>query len=193
VPKVISTRRKSARVSACESGLPASILFNAAWYANGKGNYGVAEKMNKQAADTYEKALGPEHPSTLSSMANLASTYQNQGRWKEAEELEVQVMETSLTVLGHEHPDTLTSMSNLASTYWYQGQWKEAEELQVRVMETRKTALGTPIYANKHGQPGVDLPKSRTVGGGGEAPGASNGNEFDGPRPGAPGHADGNV
>ena len=29
--------------------------------------------------------LGAEHPSTLTSMANLASTYMNQGQWKEAE------------------------------------------------------------------------------------------------------------
>jgi tetratricopeptide (TPR) repeat protein len=58
----------------------ASILFNTAWYADDKGNYGVAEKMNKQAADAYEKALGREHPSTLDSMSNLASTYRNQGR-----------------------------------------------------------------------------------------------------------------
>ena len=64
-----------------------------------------------------KRVLGAEHPSTLTSMANLASTYRNQGRWKEAEELEVQVMETSSRVLGAEHPDTLTSMANLASTY----------------------------------------------------------------------------
>jgi hypothetical protein len=63
------------------------------------------------------KAQAAEHPDTLTSMANLASTYRNQGRWKEAEELEVQVMETSLRVLGAEHPDTLTSIANLASTY----------------------------------------------------------------------------
>jgi hypothetical protein len=37
--------------------------------------------------------IGEEHP-TLTSMANLTSTYRNQGRWKEVEELEVQVMET---------------------------------------------------------------------------------------------------
>ena len=85
----------------------ASILFNAGWYADEKGNYGIAEKMNKQAADVYKKALGPEHPSTLNSMDNLALTYWNQGRWKEAEELQVRVMETRKTVLGQEHPDTL--------------------------------------------------------------------------------------
>jgi hypothetical protein len=74
------------------------------------------------------RVLGEEHPSTLRTMGNLASTYRNQERWKEAEELEVQVMQTSLRVLGEEHPDTLTSMGNLALTYTNQGQWKEAGE-----------------------------------------------------------------
>jgi len=59
--------------------------------------------------------LGEEHPSTLTSMANLASTYRNQGRWKEAEELDVRVMETSLRVLGEEHPSTLTSIESAAT------------------------------------------------------------------------------
>jgi len=56
------------------------------------------------------RALGAEHPDTLTGMANLASTYQKQGRWKEAEELGVQVMDIRKTVLGVEHPDTLTSI-----------------------------------------------------------------------------------
>ena len=77
------------------------------------------------------RVLGLEHPDTLTSMANLASTFSNQSRWKEAEELFVQVMETSSRVLGLEHPSTLTSMANLASAYRNQGWWKEAEELNV--------------------------------------------------------------
>ena len=92
--------------------------------------------------ETRKTVLGPEHPDTLTSMDNLASTYRNQGRWTEAEKLFVQVMETRKTVLGPEHPDTLTSMDNLASTYRNQGRWTEAEKLQVQVMETSKTVLG---------------------------------------------------
>jgi hypothetical protein len=65
--------------------------------------------------------LGAEHPDTLTSMNNLASTYGNQGGWKEVEELFLQVMETRKTVLGVEYPDTLTSMNNLALMYWNQG------------------------------------------------------------------------
>ncbi|KAF2186892.1 kinesin light chain [Zopfia rhizophila CBS 207.26] len=106
------------------------------------GRWSEAEAPISQVLEIEKRVLGVEHPDTLTSMANLASTYRNQGRWKEAEELDVQVMETSLRVLGAEHPDTLSSMTNLASTYRNQGRWKEAEELEVQVMETRKRVLG---------------------------------------------------
>ena len=66
---------------------------------------------------TFNIVLGPEYPSTLTNMANLASTYWNQGRWEEAEELSMQVIETRKKVLGLEHPFMLTSISNLAHTW----------------------------------------------------------------------------
>ncbi|MCJ1471106.1 hypothetical protein MMC07_009754 [Pseudocyphellaria aurata] len=58
------------------------------------GRYREAELPFTQALETRKRVLGPEHPDTLRSMANIASTYQNQGRWTEAEELDVQVLET---------------------------------------------------------------------------------------------------
>jgi len=106
------------------------------------GRYNEAEVSFMEVAERRKKVPGAEHPSTLTSMARLASTYRNQGRWKEAEELEVQVMGTRKRVLRAEHPDTLTSMANLASTYRNQGRWKEAEELEVQVMETSSRVLG---------------------------------------------------
>ncbi|KAF1965815.1 HET-domain-containing protein [Bimuria novae-zelandiae CBS 107.79] len=106
------------------------------------GRYEEAEELFVQVMETRKRVLGEEHPDTLTSMANLASTYRNQGRWKEAEGLFVQVMETRKRVLGEEHPDTLTSMANLASTYRNQGRWKEAEGLFVQVMETSSRVLG---------------------------------------------------
>ena len=106
------------------------------------GRYFEAEDPLTQVMETRNRVLGPEHPDTLTIMANLASTYRSQGRWKEAEELQAQVLEMRKRVLGPEHPDTLTSMANLASTFWNQGRWKEAEELQVQVLEMRKRVLG---------------------------------------------------
>ncbi|KAF6813678.1 kinesin light [Colletotrichum musicola] len=118
------------------------LMTNVSWYLVMLGNYSRAEVIVQQAVSILTEILGQEHPDTLTSMNNLASTYRNQGRWKEAEKLNVRVMETRKRVLGEEHPSTLASMNNLASTFWNQGRWKKAEELEVRVMETRKTVLG---------------------------------------------------
>ncbi|KAN0082027.1 hypothetical protein V8E54_003325 [Elaphomyces granulatus] len=108
------------------------------------GRYDQAGTLFKEARKT---VLGPEHPDTLTSMNNLALTYQKQGRWTAAEMLLVQVIEARKTVLGPEHPDTLTSMNNLALTYQKQGRWMEVEKLFVQVMETRKMVLG-PEHPN---------------------------------------------
>jgi tetratricopeptide (TPR) repeat protein len=98
--------------------------------------------MSECSHKILQEILGTDDPDTLSSMANLASTYWKQGRWGEAEQLDVRVMETRTRVLGAEHPSTLTSMGNLALTYSNQGRWGEAEQLFVRVMETRTRVLG---------------------------------------------------
>src|SRR5436190_12243460 len=92
--------------------------------------------------ETSLRVLGKEHPDTLTSMNNLASTFWNQGQWKEAEELEVQVMETRKRVLGKEHPDTLTSMNNLAFTLKGCGQIVEAIKLMEKCVELQMLALG---------------------------------------------------
>jgi tetratricopeptide (TPR) repeat protein len=99
-------------------------------------------KQHGLVMEMTKKVPGDMYPDTLSSMANLASTYWNQGRWGDAEKLQVEVMKTSQRVLGDEHPDTLTSMHNLALTYWNQGRWGKAKKLQVEVMKTRKRVLG---------------------------------------------------
>jgi len=106
------------------------------------GRYNEAETPFLEVMQRYRRVLGQENPNTLTSMANLASTYRNQGRWKEAEDLGVQVMEMRKRVLGVEHPETLSSIANLALIYRNQGRWKDAEDLEVQVVETRKRVLG---------------------------------------------------
>ena len=110
-------------------------------FDNTQGRYEAASTRLSVALDLERNTLGVEHPDTLSSMANLASTYRNQGRWDEAEKLEMQVMKTNLRVLKEEHPDTLSSMANLAATYSKQGRLNEAEKLQMQVMKTSLRVL----------------------------------------------------
>ncbi|KAF2725921.1 hypothetical protein K431DRAFT_214502 [Polychaeton citri CBS 116435] len=120
----------------------ASVMCDSAWYALQQGNFVDALAMAESSTEIRLEQLGVEHPDTLSSMNNLASTYRNQGRWKEAEQLDAKVVETRSAVLGAEHPDTLTSMNNLASTYYDQNRWTESEELQLQVVDGCKKSLG---------------------------------------------------
>ena len=79
--------------------------------------------------ETRRRVLGQEHPSMLTSMANLVSTYQNQEQWKEAEKLEVQVMEISKRVLGQDHQLTLAITHDLGYTWKSQNREQEAIDL----------------------------------------------------------------
>ncbi|KAK7177494.1 Kinesin light chain 5 [Paraphaeosphaeria sporulosa] len=118
------------------------LLWKCAMALYNDGRYEEAEELNVQVMETRKRVLGEEHPDTLTSMANLASTFWNQGRWKEAEELEVQVMETRKRVLGEEHPSTLLSMSNFAFTLQTQARHKEAFALMERCFLLRQQILG---------------------------------------------------
>jgi hypothetical protein len=106
------------------------------------GWYSQAEELFVQVKETREKVLGSEHPDTLVSMANLASTIADQGRKTEAEGLFKAVLEVQKRVLGEDHRSTMTSMNSLASTIAAQGRWGEAEEMFLLVTDKRKRVLG---------------------------------------------------
>ena len=127
-------------VDAWEGGLWTSTIIGQIW--KDEGRWKESEVLFFTALQKRKEVVGEKHPSTLMSMANLASTYWRQGRWDEAEQLEARVLELRKEALGEKHPDTLTSMGNLALTYRDQGRWDEAEQLGVRVLEFRKEALG---------------------------------------------------
>ncbi|KAL4974912.1 hypothetical protein BDW66DRAFT_79394 [Aspergillus desertorum] len=118
------------------------FIWRVATCLDSDGRFNEAENLFVWVMATRKQVLGLEHPDTLASMDDLASTYWSQGRWKEAEELQIRVTVTRKQVLGPEHPSTLTSMMSLAATYKDQGRWKEAEELLVQVMDTQKQVLG---------------------------------------------------
>ncbi|KAH6665619.1 P-loop containing nucleoside triphosphate hydrolase protein [Halenospora varia] len=107
------------------------------------GRWNEAEAAITEVLEIEKRDLGADHLDTLTSIANLASTYRSQGRWDDAEELEVQVMETSKTKLGADHPDTLTSMANLAFTWKEQGRDKEAMKLMEECVMLQTRIIGT--------------------------------------------------
>jgi hypothetical protein len=59
------------------------------------------------------RVLGPEHPSTLTSMNNLAFTWKGQGKGKEALALMKECFKSRRNCIGTDHPDTQSSLETL--------------------------------------------------------------------------------
>ena len=74
----------------------------------------------------YERVLGPDHPSTVTSRLYLAAAYRSAGRLPEAIILSERNLADYERALGPDHPSTLTSRSNLAEAYRRAGRMPEA-------------------------------------------------------------------
>jgi tetratricopeptide (TPR) repeat protein len=121
----------------------ASRLLNASGlYLVDRAQYQEAEPFFRLALAVSEKALGPEHPDTASSLNNLALLYRNQGRYPEAEPLIRRAVAIDEKALGPEHCYTATTLTNLAALYDKLGRYPEAESLYRRALAIREKALG---------------------------------------------------
>ena len=118
------------------------LLMRIGLFLHHDGKLKDAERLERRSWNILKRTLGVEHPDTLTSMHNLASTYFRQGKFQEAVDLEEKVLEATRRTLGVEHRDTLTSMNNLALTYCNQGKFQEAVDLQEKVLEARRRTLG---------------------------------------------------
>ena len=68
-----------------------------------------------QVMETRKRVLGEEHPTTLTSMANLAFTFMTLGKEKEAFFLMQDCCRLRDEVLGSLHPHTVLSKATLAA------------------------------------------------------------------------------
>ena len=96
--------------------------------------------MYRKALKIQRTTLGPKHPSTLTSMSNLAQLLHAQpsAELKEAEPLMRETLEILRATLCPKHPSTLASMSNFAALLKDQGKLGETEPLM------RETQRGQP-------------------------------------------------
>ena len=62
-----------------------------------------------------EQVLGPDHPSTATSLNNLAVFYQDQGKYAEAEPYLQRALTIIEQALGPDHPNTVTVRRNYES------------------------------------------------------------------------------
>jgi tetratricopeptide (TPR) repeat protein len=121
----------------------ATLLLNqTGYYLHQRAEYAQAEPLYQRALAIREKALGPEHPYTASSLNNLALLLHDQGKVEEAEPLYRRALAIDERALGADHPDTAIDLNNLAGLYRDQGRNQEAEPLLRRALAIREKALG---------------------------------------------------
>jgi tetratricopeptide (TPR) repeat protein len=97
---------------------------------------------NLRALAGYEKALGAEHMSTLTTVNNLGSLYQVQGDLAKAEQIFLRTLVEYEKALGAEHTSTLTTINYLGILYRAQGKLVEAEQMYLRELAGKEKALG---------------------------------------------------
>ncbi|OQE69716.1 hypothetical protein PENNAL_c0129G06796 [Penicillium nalgiovense] len=86
---------------------------------NKNGKLKEAEEMYQRALAGYEKALGPNHTSTLVTVNNLGNLFSDQGKLKEAEEMYQRALVGQEEALGPNHTSTLDTVNNLGVLYKY--------------------------------------------------------------------------
>lgn len=106
------------------------------------GHAEEAEVEYRRAVRGRIKALGTNHPDTLSSINGLAVALHSQGRYEEAEKLYRSALEGREIVLKHGHRDILESVAFLGEVLEFQEKHEEAEALCRRALEGRREVLG---------------------------------------------------
>lgn len=125
-------------------------------YTNHGGNLQLVKGTKKRGRDYLKKALelhtkalevskilyGENSLRVLTSMHNLAITYEKLDFDQRALELCEQVIEKRSQLLGENHPETLMTKANLAYLYKKMGKHREALSRYLLVFEERKKVLG---------------------------------------------------
>ncbi len=123
-----------------------------AWFYEGLSLWQEAERCKVRSVEIRQAQLGDRHPSTATSLNNLAELYRSMGRYEAAEPLFLEALEISQAQLGDRHPDTGTSLNNLALLYYAMGRYEAAEPLFLEALEIRQAQLG-----DRHPDTGTSL------------------------------------
>ncbi|KAJ7737792.1 hypothetical protein DFH07DRAFT_892912 [Mycena maculata] len=101
-----------------------------------------ATKINNVILQKRREILGDDHPDTLISMWNLATSYNHIHQPKKAEELLLVLLEKRKRTLGDNHLHTVQVMAEMSIVCNQLGQLQRAKELQVVVLKKYKEILG---------------------------------------------------
>jgi serine/threonine protein kinase/tetratricopeptide (TPR) repeat protein len=106
------------------------------------GHYPDAIRVLEESRATRSRLLGPDHPDTLVSMANLAAGYLSAGKLDKALPMLEDVLALEKAIPGINQPTIFASMTTLASGYQAAGRLDQAISLYEEVLASSKSQLG---------------------------------------------------
>lgn len=113
-------------------GQEVSSCGSAGWFASfyrEQGRYNSSFELEAVAWKTTINRLGKEHPSTLTSMSNLAAVLNDQRKYEESASVTRAVLEVQRERLGPHHASTLLSVNDLGVVLMAEEKLEEAETL----------------------------------------------------------------
>jgi tetratricopeptide (TPR) repeat protein len=125
-----------------DDGSVSELLGRAGGYFMGRAAYSQAAPLLRDTLAIREKALGPEHPETGTSLNNLALVLGYQGDLAGARPLFERALAIAEKTLGPEHPYTATNLNNLVNVLRDQGDLAGARPLCERALAIRAKVLG---------------------------------------------------
>ncbi len=112
----------------------AELLDRAGTYLYERGPYALAEPLYQRALSMREQMVGEAHPSSVQSMAHLASLYFRQGEFAAAEALYQRALPLAEQQTRAEQPLLVEVLRGLAGVYVDQGKYAQAESLYQRAL-----------------------------------------------------------
>jgi tetratricopeptide (TPR) repeat protein len=147
------------------------LLNEAGLYLWQRADFAQARALLERALAIDEVYLGPNHPTTATTLNHLGSVLHAQGDLDAARPLHERALAIRETRLGADHPATATSLTNLAYILHTQGETPAARTLYERALAIDEARLGAdhPDTAlSLHNLADVlrdqgDLPAARTL------------------------------
>ena len=118
------------------------LSLRVAGYLYLDGYYDDCAKLASLTLAADKISFGPEHPETLQSMHNLASTYSKIARADEALKLFHETLDIRKRVLGPDHVDTLQTMHGLGWSYADLARHHDAAKLHEELFHIKRGILG---------------------------------------------------
>jgi len=129
-PRVLSLAKQSEQtlLKIRAMNLQSALAFD-------QGRIAQAGSIERRTAELALTELGPDHPISIASLANLATSLRAQGDLPEAVTILRRVVTQSRETLPHGHPDLVTACSNLAICLREAGLAEEAMLLLVEAID----------------------------------------------------------